>query len=301
MLCTEEINVNSKGIDMKSTMEILEIMNREDEGVAKAVRASLAQIAGLIDATVNAFRHHGRLFYIGSGTSGRLGVLDASECPPTFGVPSTMVNGVIAGGERALRNAIENAEDDKEKASADLEAYDFSSSDMLIGLSAAGSTPYVVGAIEYAHSIGADTGCIVCNEGSVLSRLVHHPVTVVVGPEIIQGSTRLKAGTAEKMVLNMISTISMVKLGYVYDNFMVNIQPTNIKLINRARRIIRQITGCDDVTARRYYQESGCKVAESVLMIKFSLSADEAFIALSDADFNLHKAIEVHDHLNIFV
>ena len=292
MLCTEEINVNSKGIDMKSTMEILEIMNREDEGVAKAVRASLAQIAELIDATVNVFRHHGRLFYIGSGTSGRLGVLDASECPPTFGVPSTMVNGVIAGGERALRNAIENAEDDKEKASSDLEVYDFSSSDMLIGLSAAGSTPYVVGAIEYAHSIGADTGCIVCNEESVLSRLVHHPVTVVVGPEIIQGSTRLKAGTAEKMVLNMISTISMVKLGYVYDNFMVNIQPTNIKLINRARRIIRQITGCDDVTARRYYQESGCKVAESVLMIKFSLSADEAFIALSEADFNLHKAIE---------
>lgn len=292
MLCTEEINVNSKGIDMKSTMEILEIMNREDEGVAKAVRASLAQIAELIDATVNAFRHHGRLFYIGSGTSGRLGVLDASECPPTFGVPSTMVNGVIAGGESALRNAIENAEDDKEKASSDLEAYDFSSSDMLIGLSAAGSTPYVVGAIEYAHSIGADTGCIVCNDGSVLSRLVHHPVTVVVGPEIIQGSTRLKAGTAEKMVLNMISTISMVKLGYVYDNFMVNIQPTNIKLINRARRIIRQITGCDDDTARRYYQESGCKVAESVLMIKFSLSADEASIVLSEADFNLHKAIE---------
>ncbi len=292
MLCTEEINEKSRGIDTKSTLDILRIMNSEDASVAHAVGKVLPEIAALIDAVVAAFKKKGRLFYIGSGTSGRLGVLDASECPPTFGVPSGMVVGIIAGGDGALRTAIENAEDDANAARIDLSEHGFSSRDVLIGLSAAGNASYVKGALEHAKSIGATTGCIVCNKDSELAHLSDYPVSVIVGPELIQGSTRLKAGTAEKLILNMISTVSMVKLGLTYDNLMVNIQPTNNKLKERAKRIIREITGCTEDIASEYYQKSGYTVSCAVLMIMFGIGRDKAEEALCKAEFNLHKAMD---------
>ena len=292
MLSTESINSNSKNIDVKNTLEILHIMNEEDRKVAEAISKELPAIGKLIDAVTDVFRRGGRLFYIGAGTSGRLGVLDASECPPTFGVPSSMVIGIIAGGDTALRNAVENAEDNKANGKKDLECHGFTSNDAVVGLSAAGSAPYVVGALEYATSIGAVTGCIVCNENSLMSHIVSFPVSVVVGPEIIQGSTRLKSGTAEKMVLNMITTVSMIKLGLVYDNMMVNLQPTNSKLIHRANTIIQKITGCDEAKASEYYTKTKGKVPEAVLMIMFGIPEAEAHNILKKNNSNLHKAMD---------
>ena len=293
MLATESINIKSKNIDTKSTLDILKIINSEDQSVAVAVAKALPEISALIDAVSEILKKGGRLFYVGAGTSGRLGVLDASECPPTFGVPSSMVVGVIAGGDTALRNSVENAEDNRLQGEIDLRNKNLSAKDAVIGISAAGAAPYVLGAIEYATAVGAVTGCIVCNEDTPLVESVKFPISVVVGPEIIQGSTRMKAGTAEKMVLNMITTVSMIKLGFVYDNLMVNLQPTNLKLEKRAQQIIKEITGCDDSSALSYYNKSGRRVPEAVLMLQFDLGKEEAAIILSEAGGNLHNAISI--------
>lgn len=232
-------------LEQKDVLEILTDINREDKKVADAVEASIPQIAALVDAIVTKLRTGGRLFYIGAGTSGRLGVLDASECPPTFGVPEDLVIGWIAGGDQALRKAVENAEDSSNLAWEDLLQFKISEEDVLIGIAASGTTPYVIHGLIKARQQGIITGCITCNPDAPISDVVDFPIEVVVGPEYVTGSTRMKAGTAQKMVLNMISTSTMIQLGRVRGNRMVDMQLSNEKLIDRGTKMIMDETGLD--------------------------------------------------------
>ncbi len=291
MLKTESVNANSKGIDTKSTREICLVMNNEDKCVAFAVEKAIDSIYPLIDEIVASFRKGGRLVYIGAGTSGRLGVLDASECPPTFGVSPDMVVGIIAGGDRALRISSESAEDSDESIN-DLKGISFSSKDVLVGLSASGNANYVLSALSYARTLGAVTGAICCNQEALSFEYSDYPIFIDVGPEIISGSTRLKSGTAEKMVLNMLTTVSMIKLGLVYDNYMVNLKATNRKLENRAKTLIERIAECSREDVDRVWEESGRSVNASVLMIKYKVKSSEARAVLEEVDSNLHLAIE---------
>ena len=248
-LTTEQRNAASANIDKVSTLEMVKIINDEDKKVAAAVEKVLPQIARAVDIIAEKISGGGRLFYIGAGTSGRLGVLDASECPPTFGVNSEMVQGIIAGGNYALTNAVEGAEDDKNLAIENLREKNFNAADVLVGIAASGRTPYVISAVEYAKKIGAVTCGVSCVENSALAKIVDIDITPVTGAEVITGSTRMKAGTATKMVLNMLTTGAMVKLGKVYGNLMIDVQATNEKLRDRAKRIVIAATGCDEVTA----------------------------------------------------
>ena len=248
-LTTEQRNAASANIDKVSTLEMVKIINDEDKKVAAAVEKVLPQIARAIEIIAEKISGGGRLFYIGAGTSGRLGVLDASECPPTFGVNSEMVQGIIAGGNYALTNAVEGAEDDKNLSIENLREKNFNSADVLVGIAASGRTPYVISAIEYAKKIGAVTCGVSCVENSALAKIVDIDITPVTGAEVITGSTRMKAGTATKMVLNMLTTGAMIKLGKVYGNLMVDVHATNEKLRDRAKRIVMAATGCDEVTA----------------------------------------------------
>lgn len=291
MLKTESVNINSKGIDTKTTREICLIMNNEDKGVAYAVEKAIDSIYPLIDKIVSSFRSGGRLVYIGAGTSGRLGVLDASECPPTFGVSPDMVVGIIAGGDRALRLSAENAEDSDESIN-DLKRINFSKKDVLVGLSASGNANYVLSALSYARELGAVTGSICCNEEALSFNYSDYPIFVDVGPEIISGSTRLKSGTAEKMVLNMLTTVSMIKFGLVYDNYMVNLKATNKKLENRAKTLIKRIAVCPDDDVERVWEDSGKSVSASVLMIMYNVGSVEAHEILKNVNNNLHLAME---------
>lgn len=225
-------------LEHKSTLELLTDINTEDQKVALAVQQSIDQIAPLIDVIVEKMSAGGRLFYIGAGTSGRLGVLDASECPPTFGVPKDMVIGIIAGGDHALRNPVESAEDDPNQAWNDLSEYDINDGDVLIGIAASGTTPYVINGLKAANTHGIITGSISCNPESPLSKVASYPIEVVVGPEYVTGSTRMKSGTAQKLILNMISTSVMIKLGRVLDNRMVDMQLSNDKLVDRGVKMI---------------------------------------------------------------
>lgn len=242
-LLTEQPNPASTRIDELPTQEILEVINSEDRKVADSLTPELPQIAKAIDAIVNAFHGGGHLFYIGAGTSGRLGVLDASECPPTFNVSPEMVQGIIAGGESALSRATETTEDDPAIGVRDLQSRNFTSKDVLCGIAASGRTPYVLGAIDEANRIGATTLGISCTPNSELSRRAKIAITPTPGPEIIAGSTRLKAGTATKLVLNMLTTGAFIRMGYVHGNLMVNVQPKNAKLLDRSIRIIQAATG----------------------------------------------------------
>lgn len=251
---------SSSSYDHLEDMEIGELIrniNREDQQVAFAVEKALPQIEALVAAVFPGMQKGGRLFYIGAGTSGRLGILDASECPPTFGVSDDVVIGLIAGGDRAIRKAVENAEDDTEAAWKDLLRFDIRENDALIGIAASGTTPYVLGGVEKARTLGLTTGCITCNAHSPLAAAVDYPVEVIVGPEFITGSTRMKAGTAQKMVLNMISTSLMIKLGRVKGNKMVDMQLSNEKLVNRGTRMIMEATGTDRDTARELLFKHG--------------------------------------------
>jgi len=223
-----------------SIHDLLTNINREDKGVPLAVENVIPRIESLVEAIVERMQNGGRLFYIGAGTSGRLGVLDASEIPPTYGMPQGKVIGLIAGGDKAIRKAVENAEDDSEQAWKDLEVHMINQNDVLIGIAASGRTPYVIGGVKQARSHGIVTGCITCNEGSELAKNVDHPIEVVVGPEFVTGSTRMKSGTAQKLVLNMISTTVMIKLGRVKGNKMVDMQLTNIKLVGRGVKMIME-------------------------------------------------------------
>lgn len=241
-ISTERRNPNTMDIDRVSTIEILRKINNEDKTVPVAVEKALSQIAQLTDVIVDAFNNGGRLIYMGAGTSGRLGVLDASECPPTYGVNSNMVIGLIAGGKNALVNAVEGAEDNKEFAIEDLKNINLVKEDIVVGIAASGRTPYVLSGVEYAKSIGCVTGCITTAAGSILANSVDYPIEAITGAEPLTGSTRMKSGTAQKLICNMLTTASMIKLGKVYQNLLVHMVPTNEKLMSRAASIITEVT-----------------------------------------------------------
>jgi N-acetylmuramic acid 6-phosphate etherase len=258
--------------------------------VADAVASEIPAIARAVDAIVASFRQGGRLFYIGAGTSGRLGVLDASECPPTFGVPAAMVQGIIAGGAPALSRATEASEDDPASGARDLSASGFTARDALVGIAASGRTPYVLGAIAEAQRLGAVTVGISCTPDSELARAVAIPITPLVGPEVIAGSTRLKAGTAQKLVLNMLSTGAFIRMGYVYGNLMVNVQPTNAKLADRARRIVAQAAGVSGERAGEWLDAAGGNVRTAILMGADGIGREEAERRLAAAGGRLREA-----------
>lgn len=291
-LLTEQSNPASAAIDTLPTQQVLRIINGEDRKVAEAVEREIPAIARAVDAIVAAFESGGRLFYIGAGTSGRLGVLDASECPPTFSVPPEMVRGIIAGGESALSRATETTEDDPAIGVRDLLAAGFTSRDVLVGLAASGRTPYVLGAVAEARRLGATTVGISCTPDSELARAVEIAITPLPGPEIIAGSTRLKAGTAQKLVLNMLSTGAFIRMGYVYGNLMVNVQPKNTKLVDRARRIVAQASGVDSRRAAELLAAAGDNVRTAILMGKAGLGRADAERRLASAHGRIAQALK---------
>lgn len=275
-MITESRNPASADIDSLPTLDMLRVINREDQTVALAVEKTLPQVAQVVDAVAQAFRLGGRLIYMGAGTSGRLGILDASECPPTFGTPAEQVVGLIAGGHKAILKAVENAEDNRELAVSDLKALNFSKNDVLVGIAASGRTPYVLGGMEYALSLGATVAAVSCNPDSEMSRLAGIAITPVVGPEVITGSSRMKAGTAQKLILNMITTGAMIRSGKVYGNLMADVEATNAKLVERQKRIVMAATECDRATAEQALAacDGHCKTA--IVMILAQLSAGDA-------------------------
>ena len=290
-LSTEASNPASEHIDELSTLELLVVINDEDAKIAAAVRAELPAIARAVDAIAERFQTGGRLFYIGAGTSGRLGVLDASECPPTFSVPANLVQGLIAGGDRALRLSSEHSEDSPMEGAADLSASGFTSKDTLVGIAASGRTPYVLGAIAHARALGALTIALACVANSEISTAADLSIAPVTGPEVLTGSTRMKAGTATKLVLNMLSTGVMIRTGAVYGNLMVNVKPTNAKLVDRAQRIIMAATGCDQPTAATLLEASGRVVKAAIVMQKLNLSRESAEDRLVHANGVLRQAL----------
>jgi N-acetylmuramic acid 6-phosphate etherase len=291
-LITEQVNERSKTIDQMSTIDILKLMNEEDRTVADAVDRALPQIEAAINSIYKQLANGGRLFYVGAGTSGRLGVVDASECPPTFRTPPDLVQAIIAGGAGAIYTAVEGAEDSQQLAAKDLKKRQLTHQDVVVGIAASGRTPYVVGAIDYAKKVGSVTIALSCNENTVTSRLADHSIEVVVGPEILMGSTRLKAATAQKMVLNMISTTTMIKLGKVYQNLMVDLHANNHKLIERARRIVMLVTDAPYEIAEQVLNETGQQVKPAIVMIKAEVSYEEAKKAIEQAEGYVHRAIE---------
>ncbi len=291
---TESRNDRTMDIDTRSTLEILGIMNEQDKTVPWAVERVLAPLALLVDDVVSAFRKGGRLVYIGAGTSGRLGVLDASECPPTYGTPPGMVVGIIAGGDPALRNSIEGAEDDPGKGAEDLRAIRFSPDDVLVGITASGQAPYVLGAMAAARELGAKVGAISCNAGSRTFALADHCIHIDVGPEVVTGSTRMKAGTAQKLVLNMITTASMIRLGKVYHNLMVDLRPVNRKLVERSKRLIRQATGCTHEAAAEAFESSGRRPKTAIIMLLLDVDRAEAERLERESGGPVSAAVALH-------
>jgi N-acetylmuramic acid 6-phosphate etherase len=290
-LKTESRNPRTRGIDRQSTPAMLRAMNREDAMVGRAVAAALRQIARAVDTIAFALRNGGRLIYVGAGTSGRLAALDAAECPPTFGVPPTMVRALIAGGRRALTDAAEGAEDDLAAGARDLRRARCSRHDVIVGLSASGGTPYVLGALEYARRCGARTVGITCNRATPLARAAQIVIVAETGPEAIAGSTRLKAGTAQKLILNMLSTGAMIRRGRVYDNWMVGVAQTNRKLRARALGILRQASGARESAAKRALAAARGDLRVALVMLKKKLSPRDAQFALAAAGGNLRAAL----------
>jgi N-acetylmuramic acid 6-phosphate etherase len=290
-LLTEQVNAASVDLDALSTTQMLAVFNEEDSKVAGAVGREIPRIAAAVDAITDVLAGGGRLFYTGAGTSGRLGVLDASECPPTFNVPETLVVALIAGGERALRHAIEGSEDSAEAGANDLLNAGFTARDVLVGIAASGRTPYVLGAVAKAEALGGLTVGISCSPESPLSRAVQLPIEPLPGPEVITGSTRLKAGTATKLVLNMLSSGVMIRLGYVYSNLMVNLQPKNAKLVDRAERIIMALTGVERGEAARLLEAANRNVRTAVVMGKLGVSREAAEQRLDRARGRVREAL----------
>ena len=280
-LGTEKRNPKTENLDSLSTLEILQIMNEEDQNVLNTIKQALPNIDKLVQECIKAYNNGGRIIYVGAGTSGRLGLMDAVEVVPTYN--SDRFVGLIAGGEHAFVKAVEGAEDSKELCVNDLKALNFSNKDILIGIAASGRTPYVIGGIEYAKQIGAVTGCVCCNFDSAIAKLVDYPVEVNAGPEVVTGSTRMKAGTCQKIILNMISTCTMIGVGKVYKNLMIDVRPTNEKLVERCRNIVMGCTGCDHDTADKVLNETNNNTKLAVTMILFNKSKDEAEKALSEA------------------
>jgi len=290
---TEQRNPNTMDIDLLSTEEILRKINDEDKLVAYAVEKAIPQITKLVDKIVEAFYNDGRLIYMGAGTSGRIGIVDAVECRPTYGVPDEMVQCLMAGGMQAFIKAVEGAEDSKEMAVSDLKSINLTSKDVVVGIAASGRTPYVIGGIEYAKQLGATTGCITTSPNSPLAALVDYPIEAITGAEVITGSTRMKSGTAQKMITNMISTTSMIKMGKVYSNLMIDVQATNEKLVSRARNIIMQITGISEDEAKEKIEKYG-SVKKALLAILGGIEdKEEVEKLLAETKGHLRNALKL--------
>jgi N-acetylmuramic acid 6-phosphate etherase len=289
---TEETNAKTKDIDRRSTIEIIRLINEEDTTVAEAVSLVLDRVAEAVDLIVERLGSGGRLIYVGSGTSGRLGVLDASECPPTFGVSPDLVLGVIAGGYDALHRAVEAAEDDPQQAARELQSQNASAQDVVVGVSASGNTPYTLGAVEYANKIGAASIAVTCNPDSRMAATADVSIAPLVGPEVIAGSSRMKAGTAQKMILNMLSTAAMIKLGLVYSNLMSNLRATNEKLRRRAGAILAEQAGISAEEAARVFEASGGDLSVSLLMARSSMSRLEAEQLLESHGSSVRRALD---------
>jgi N-acetylmuramic acid 6-phosphate etherase len=290
---TEQENPRTSNFSSLSSLEITRAMNDEDASVAQAVQPALPAIAETVDRVVDRLRSRGRLFYIGTGTSGRLGVLDAAECPPTFGVPADLVQAVIAGGYEACYRAVEASEDDGDAGAHDLQARDFSARDALIGIAASGRTPYTVGAVDFARQLGAFTACITCVPDSPITQVAEVPIVAVVGPEVVAGSTRLKAGTAQKMILNMISTATMARLGYVSGNRMTNVHTRNTKLRARAVRILMTEAGIDEALASEVLDAAEGALPVAIVMAKTESGQARAKAALDAANGVIFEALKI--------
>lgn len=291
-LTTEKRNSSTTEIDTFSVKEIIKKMNQEDEKVAKIVRKETDSIANLVEAVVMSLEKGGRLFYIGAGTSGRLGVLDAAECIPTFNTSPEMVQGIIAGGMKAMTVAVEGAEDSLDLCEEDLQERGLNKNDFVLGIAASGRTPYVIGGLEYANRIGATTGALSCNRAAAISQYADFSIEIEVGPEILTGSTRLKSGTAQKFVLNMISTTAMIQLGKIYQNLMVDVQPTNEKLVERSKRIIMDATNCTYEDASFYFNDSNNQPKLAIVRILSGINKEEAQKLLTEHAGFVRKAVE---------
>lgn len=291
-LITESINKDTVNIDRVSTVEMIEMINNEDKKVAYAVEKCKYDIAKAVDLVYEKLAKGGRLIYAGAGTSGRLGIVDASECPPTFGVDFEMIQGMIAGGYGAIFKAVEGAEDSEELGEKDLKERNFTKNDVICGIAASGRTPYVIGAMRYAKKVGGGVICVTMNPNSIMAKEAQVSISVVVGPEVIMGSTRMKAGTAQKMVLNMITTGVMIKLGKVYGNLMVDVKPTNKKLIDRAKRIISLATGVSKTEASKYLNMANNNVKLAIFMIKTGLDAESSERILKENNGYIQKALD---------
>lgn len=290
-LSTESINPATCDLDRMSTLDLVRAINLEDTRVALAVAGAAAEIAAAIDAIAERMQRGGRLVYTGAGTSGRLGVLDASECPPTFSLPPGRVVGIIAGGDRALRSSVEEVEDQPETGEADLRAVRLTSQDCVVGLSASGRTPYVIGALRYARSLGALAVGLACNRPAAMGSDCDIAILVPVGPEVLSGSTRLKSGTAQKMVLNMLSTGVMVRLGKTYGNLMIDVHPANAKLRVRAARLLCQATGLSEAEALPLLERSGWELKTAVVMARLGCSSEQALLKLAEAGGFIRKVL----------
>jgi N-acetylmuramic acid 6-phosphate etherase len=288
---TEQENTRTKNLSSASTAQIVELMNDEDALVPKAIAAVLTEVVKAVDGIVERLKSGGRLFYIGTGTSGRLGVLDASECPPTFGVSPELVQGVIAGGYDACYRAVEASEDDEQASRVDLEARGFTAKDALVGIAASGRTPYTVGAISYARRLGAFTIALTCVPDSAITKVAEISIVPVVGPEVLTGSTRLKAGTAQKLVLNMLSTATMVRLGYVSGNRMSNLQARNVKLRDRAERILQAELNIDAAAATAALDAAGGDLRVALVMLKGDANLELATNALEESNWKVDDAV----------
>lgn len=288
---TEQQNKNTINLDQMSVREALTVMNQEDKKVAKAIEKVLPEIEKAVHVIIEKFNAGGRLIYIGAGTSGRLGVLDAAECPPTFGAPKEQVVGIIAGGEKAFTEAIEGSEDNIEMGKKDLKKIGLTKNDVVVGLAASGRTPYVIGALEYANSIQAPTVAIACTRESEIGQVANIAIEATPGPEVLTGSTRLKAGTTQKLILNMLSTISMVGIGKAYKNLMVDVQPSNEKLISRAINIVMQATGVEEAVARKKMEESEGNVKAAILMILLDIDKETAEQKLVETKGHIRQSL----------
>lgn len=290
-LVTESRNHNSENIDTLSTFDMLKVINNEDKKVPLAVEKALPEIAQLVDKVAIAFSQGGRLIYCGAGTSGRLGILDASECPPTYGTPHEMVIGLIAGGHKAILQAVENAEDNIQLGEQDLRQLNFNEKDVLVGIAASGRTPYVIGALNYAKLLGATTGAISCNPESPIAQIADIAITSIVGAEVVTGSSRMKAGTAQKLILNMITTAAMIKIGKVFGNLMVDVEATNAKLVERQVRIVMQATECERAIAEQALSQCQRHCKTAILMILAGVDAQQATQMLSENKGFIRKAL----------
>lgn len=290
-LSTETINPNSTNIDIVSTIDKLRIINNEDKKVAEAISLQLESIAQVVDIATDAIKNGGRLIYTGAGTSGRLGILDASECPPTYGVDFNTILGLIAGGREAVWKAVEGAEDSEELGAIDLQKISLTDKDVVLGIAASGRTPYVIGGLKYASSIGAKTASLACNLNSVIGTYANYKIEVSAGAEVVTGSTRMKAGTTQKLILNMISTAVMINLGKTYRNLMVDVATSNAKLHARAKKIVMEATDVDFATAEKYLLLANNHVKTAIVMILNNISYEEAIDKLDHAEGVIRKII----------